>query len=273
MRIVHRISINEVPEIRLELARMGIFVGRGDSTASNLVTFEVDESQDVWPTLEAWIIRHGALDIVSTRFTKREVEAARWLELVPSWQQGYPQPNDDVFGFRDATYDLTDYCERCGIGMKQKAPFQMKGEPKWGGKGILQLHWVFDEFFVTPQVWARIFKPNGVGKRAVTDRKGVELETVLQLVVEEEVGTVTDGLPSDTCPICDRTKYLPVAKGPFPPLANEVSSAMVKTKEYFGSGGAADKCVLVSQMIARTLLAEKVRGASLKPVKKSTDRR
>jgi hypothetical protein len=43
--------------------------------------------------------------------------------------------------------------------------------------------------------------------------------------------------------------------------------AMARTREYFGSGGQADKRILVSQELARTLAVQKVRGASLRPVK------
>ena len=145
----------------------------------------------------------------------------------------------------------------------------MKGEPKWGRNGILKLNWVYDELFVLPRVWHRVFKPHGIGKRAVINRKGVELETVVQLVIEEEISIVADDLPVEeaACPQCWRTKYLPVSRGPFPPLVREPSSAMARTKEYFGSGSQADKAAIVSQALARDLHAAKVRGAVLTPVK------
>jgi hypothetical protein len=261
VQIIHRISISSSPEIRGELATMGIVVGAG-----GLVSFEVDEAHEAWSALQPWIVRRRAVDIVSTKFSKKELADARWLALEPSWHHGYPQPDEGHFGYRETTYEVADFCEQCGLGLKQKAPFQMKSEPKWGRNGILQLHWVFDEFFVTPEVWSTVFNPNGVGYRPVLDVKGTELKTVVQLVVPEAVSVGVEGLDAERCTRCGRVKSLPVTRGAFPFLANEPSVRMAKTREYFGSGAAAYRGVLVSQDVARALAAEKVRGASVRPV-------
>ncbi|WP_257448448.1 hypothetical protein [Archangium lipolyticum] len=267
MQIIHRVSISSTPEIRSELAAMGVVVG-----ASGLVTFEVDESFDAWPALQQWIARRGAVDIVSTKFSKKELGDARWFALEPDWHHGYPQPDEGRLGYREATFEVSDFCEQCGIGLKQKAPFQMKSEPKWGRNGILQLHWVFDEFFVMPEVWRTVFHPNGIGCRPVLDAKGAELKTVVQLVVREEVGVGVEGLTAERCARCGRVKFLPVTRGAFPPPANEPSVRMVKTREYFGSGASAHRRVLVSQDVVQALAAEKVRGASVRPIAVRLDR-
>jgi hypothetical protein len=261
MQIIHRISISSTPTIRRELAALGIVVAdRG------FISFEIDEANELWHALEPWIVRRMAVDFVTAKFSERELAGSKWLELIPDWHHGYPQPSEDEFGYREVTYDLTEYCAKCGVGMKQKASFQMKAEPKWGRNGILQLNWVLDEYFVTPEVWTTIFKPNGIDCRPVMKQRGVELKTVVQLVVDNEVGILTDGLPSERCSRCGRVKYLPVTRGPFPALAAEPLRAMVKTSEYFGSGAAADERVVVSRKLAGALAAEKVFGASVRPV-------
>jgi|SRR6218665_122890 len=262
MQIIHRISISSTPEIRGELAVMGVIVG-----ASGLVTFEIDETHEAWPALRLWIARRKAADIVSTKFSERELAEASWLALEPSWHHGYPQPDEARFGYRDATYTRSKFCEQCGIGLEQKAPFQMKSEPKWGRNAILQLHWVFDEFFVTPALWSTVFKPNGVGCRPVLDPKGAELKTVVQLVIQEEVGVAVEGLAAERCAHCDLLKYLPISQGAFPPLANAPSVRIAKTREYFGSGASAHRSVLVSRDVAWALATEKIRGASVRPVR------
>src|SRR6267154_831136 len=209
MRVIHRISLQSSRHVRATLARFGIVVPE-----SGFIGFEVDESSDDWPGIKSWIEREDPLDIVTTRFSSEEIAAARWLKLVPDWHRGYPQPEGDR-GYLEATYDLTDYCPACGIGRKQRAPFQMRSEPKWGRNAILQLNWVFDEYFVKPEIHASIFKPRGISSRRVTNTKGNQLNTVVQLVIDEEVGIVSDGLAAETCPRCGRPKYLPVTRGPF----------------------------------------------------------
>jgi hypothetical protein len=142
----------------------------------------------------------------------------------------------------------------------------MRGEPRWGRRSILQLNWIFDEYFVTPEVWQAVFEPRGIASRPVTNRRGIELRTVVQLVVAEEVGLQTDGLAQATCAACGRIKYLPVTRGPLPPLTSEPTGHMAKTRELFGSGARAFREVLVSQALRRDLQSGGVRGASFTPV-------
>ena len=217
--------------------------------------------------MQRWIAARRAVDIVRTNFSKQEIADARWLELVPDWHRGYPQPKEGVFGYLEVTYDTSQYCPECGIGLRQKAPFQMKAEPKWGRNGILQLNWVFDEYFVKSAVWANIFEPHGIGCRHVQNTRGKELKTVVQLVVERETDIVNDGLPMEKCTRCGRVKYIPVTRGPFPALACEPAGHMVKTRQYFGSGASAHKGVIISQVLARARSAKNIRGASVIPVR------
>jgi hypothetical protein len=147
----------------------------------------------------------------------------------------------------------------------------MKGEPKWGRRSILQLTWVYDEYFVRPAVWTSVFEPLGVSCRSVTNRRGAELGTVVQLVVEEEVPLVPAGLPTETCAVCRRVKYLPVQRGPIPPPAVEPTRAMARTTEYFGSGGKAFHEVIVAPSVRRAFGEYQVRGASFDRVAMSVD--
>lgn len=269
MKVMHRISLRATSTQRRKLEFLGVRVPVGvmlPDGGDPLTVFDVNEDHPNWRILQQLFCEWGAGDLISTKFSKSEIDFACWLELLPDWHHGYPQPNELEFGYRDVTYDLASYCPTCGIGLKQKAPFQMKGEPKWGRNGVLQLNWVFDEYFTTPQVFSSVFKPHGVDCRAVTNIKGVELETVVQLVAQEEIGIATQDLMEDRCSVCGQTKYLPVTKGFFPSLISEPSAAMVKSKEYFGSGASAYKSVLISQAVARALADEKVRGISVRPV-------
>jgi len=70
------------------------------------------------------------------------------------------------------------------MGLVQKAPFRMRGEPKWGTKHILQMNWVFDEFFVRIEVWDKVFRKFGIEKLPVVQHKTDKpLESVVQLKV------------------------------------------------------------------------------------------
>jgi ribosomal protein L37E len=256
------VSIALSPEVQAELAEFGLA-----APARGCAIFEVDEAHVSWPALKEWITKRRAGDAAFTRFTSSEVARARWLELEPTWHHGYPQPDPDNFGFRHATYDLSQHCAVCGVGKRQCAPFQMKREPKWGRKEILQLNWVFDEYFVTPNLWREVFAPSGIASRAVCNTKGEELEGVVQLVIGGEVEIVEKGLASEVCSRCGRQKFLPVTAGPFPALRNEPNVPLAKTAEFFGSGGSAHRGVVISQELWRKFVAYKGKGASVRPVK------
>jgi hypothetical protein len=265
MRITHRISLICTRQIRRELAAMGIDVSAEHDRL--LLTFEVDESFAEWTALSKWIRKWDAVDVIYTEFSDDEVVAARWLGLSSTSQSGYPQPRDSDFGYLEVSYDLTDYCEACGVGLKQKAALRMKAEPRWGRREMMQLNWIMGEYFVKPDIWARVFKPRGIECRAVANSRGVELKTVVQLVVNEEVGVRTKGLSGDRCRKCRRTKFSYPKSGPFPSLEAEPSGPIARTKQYFGSGGAADQWILVSRDLAGDMRAEAIRGVSFHPVK------
>jgi hypothetical protein len=260
MLIVHHVSIASSPQIAQELAALGV-----DVDDSGLVAFEVDESHDDWSELKAWIGRRRPLDIVTTRFSLLELARASALELKSSWHHGRPQPEQEA-GYLAATFDLREHCPRCGLGKKQIAPFQMKAEPLWGRNGLMQLDWIFDEYFVKPEVWEEVFRPFGIEGRAVKDTRGQRLETVLQLVVRDEVGIVTEGVEARPCPTCRRVKYLPVVRGPFPALTRPLSSAIAKTTESFGEGSSAYRAIVVSRDLADALQAAEIRGVAFVPV-------
>src|SRR5258706_13520300 len=116
MHIVHRISLSTTKEDQEELSAFGVDAGEG------FVTFEVTESHPKWSALALWIERRKPVDMVSTRFLPEELHAASWLEMVPSWHHGYPQPEEE-FGYLLITYDLSQFCQESRIGAVQTDPF------------------------------------------------------------------------------------------------------------------------------------------------------
>ncbi|MGC3975025.1 MAG: hypothetical protein QM771_11660 [Nitrospira sp.] len=257
---MHRVTVSVTQEINEELLMLGV-IAVPDSLG--LAIFVIDESDRRWPDFQRWLADRHLRSLVSTEFTADEIAHAQWADLTPDWHYGYPQPVDD---YKAVTYDCTDHCEQCGIGAIQCAPFRLKGEPKWGRRSIFQLNWVFDEYFVTPNLWETILNPLGVECRSVLNTKGKELSTVVQVVVREEVGITHETLSSTRCALCGRIKYLPHRRGYFPSLTKYPSAPIAKTREYFGSGASAYKSIVVSQAVISAFIAHRVRGASCWPI-------
>lgn len=273
MRIVHRIGFRASEFQRKELEALGVKLQSGITMPGGghpFTAFDFQEDHPNWPRLRAVLQQWGISEgVVRTEFSETEKDSARWLGI-GAWLQGYPQPDEDEFGYREATYCLSEWCDVCGVGLRQRAPFQMEREPKWSRRGMFQLNWVFDELFVLPEVWSSVFKSFGVSCRPVANTKGGVLKSVVQIVVEEEAGIVTDRLTPDLCAKCRRVKYRPHTRGPLPALVSEPVRAIVRTREYFGSGASAHRLVLVSQDLRLAMIAEKVRGALFWPVQCAT---
>lgn len=243
MRVVHYISTTDNELIaRFEL--LGLLSERHPGT--EIRSFQITEEDPPWRDITSILegFPNTFVDSAWTEYTRDDCKVADVLVMRSSWHYGYP----------------------CGIGAKQVAPFLMKQEPSWGRRSIMQLNWVFDEFFVKPDIWESIFRPFGVQIRPVLQyRTRQGLSSVVQLVVSESVETQIQGLPFKTCSYgrCDRRKYMPIA-GRGLPAPRESAGPMFRSREYFGDW--AFNAIYVVRPLYLKLIAAGVRGVTFSPV-------
>ena len=268
MKIIHRVSFT--PKIgQLETLReVGVKVEESSSSLVKLVAFDIEESNSAWPIVESLIKKWNMGDVVITKFTMSELKKANSLRMLTNWHDGYPQPDDD-FGYLSASFNLTEFCDKCGIGKYQDTPIRLAREPIWGKKHILQVHWLYDEFFVLPDVWKNVFKPLGVGCVPVVHHKtGIELKTVVQLdldiIADSELQPLNDQ-PYEICTSCRRKKYLPICRGLFPSFVATPANQIVKTREYFGSGASAWRSIIISSSLFQQITLHKLKGVKFMP--------
>ena len=258
MDVEHRLTFHADEAIRERLRLVGVTASLGSNTVL------MRESDRRWAAVSQLFHNLEVVDFRLPHFTPQELDSAQAFGLSPDWHHGYPQPEDD-FGYLPATYDLSGYCNACGAGAKQIAPFRMKREPRWGQRSILQLNWVFGEYFVTPQVWERVFRPIGVESCEVLSTGSLKaLSTVLQIMVHDTCDLEPDGLPFVDCPVCKRRRYLPVSAD-FLPAVTAVNAHMAKSRQAFGSGASSWRWTVCSQALRHSLLRERVKGVSFHP--------
>lgn len=270
MKILHRITFNESNKneqiVRKQLLKIGIEFNQ------ELLNFEVEESSPYWREISKLLSKYNAVDIVRTIFTEKEKQLVSWLRVFPSWENGYPQPEDD-FSYKSFTYDLSDsFCQECGCGYKQKAPFQILKEPSWGTKHIFRLHWVPDAFFVRKEFFSRVLEPLGIDSYPVLKYgSNIELKTVVQIKIEHELNVEPNLQNSlfEFCQTCNRKKYMPIRKGLLPTIDfknQQIHLHLIKSKEYYGSGGEAYKLIYCSQELYQILKNNKIKGVEFHPV-------
>jgi hypothetical protein len=159
---------------------------------------------------------------------------------------------------------------------------------------FLQLNWVFDEFFLRDESHGGLLEAEVTGfdpLAPVLHKKDRPSEQVTQMVVRTTLPPALDpaGLYKVTCKprneewdpslqlrtfdveewkYCGRVKYHPMHKGPlrFDRKAFTDAPDVVKSHEWFGSGGSAHRLVLVSQKFRRAVVSAKWRGVDFEPI-------
>jgi len=250
MKIKHRITGNWEKNQSKVLEKYGFRVEGFD-------VLEIEEN-DIYFELEPYFKKWDVSDIRYPEFTKKEIKDSLLSVKNGSHNHGYPMPDDDS-GYLDLTYDLTNYCEECGIGLKQKDSFRIKNIPKEGKKRMFQLNWVYDEIFVDTQLFDEVFKPLGIKSRKVLRyKKDIPFENVVQLVIPEtEESLKLEGYPIEEYGQCNKKKYQPMPIGFYPSYSN-IIAPIFKSKEYFGSGASAFKRIFITRELRDKLIELKI---------------
>ena len=214
-----------------------------------------------------------------------------WYHITTG-QFGYPQPESD-FGYINRTYDTTNACLTCNIGLKQKDEFRFRSEPKAKHTQFLGLNWVFDQIFVRQAIMDIFEKEKITGlsfSQPVINKTGLPVEGLYQLLVDNIIssGLLTDNLKTEVCELPKdestlkflKTNNSKLAEGPFcgqikynfpqgdnhlkiKSAAFEGKPDFVRLDYYFGSGGSANRPILVCERIKQLIETEKLRGAFL----------
>ena len=106
---------------------------------------------------------------------------------IQTGQFGYPQPEDY---YEEITYETSNACLTCNIGLEQKNEFRFKSEPKAKHSQILGLNWVFDQIFVR-QIVKEVFEKEKVTgitfSQPVNNKTGFQIQGLYQLRVDNIV--------------------------------------------------------------------------------------
>jgi hypothetical protein len=274
MKILHRISLNsgahadEFSSVEKLGIRHQLLPIPGGAA---LVVFEMDEADPRWPQVAEFVRRRSLPDMVDTQFTDQEILDAEWVRLVPGFEQGYPQPEEDM-AWKRIVYDQE--CPKCGVGYRQKAPFRLAKEPRLGRHDFMSLFWA-ETVFCTPKVIQALVAAEIRGYEAwrpIIHSSGQPSQTVYQLVVSNVAKpglAKEDKLQPEWCWRCRTTKYRSHLRGYMhlqrKALRHDVD--MLLTHEWFGSGRFGGyREVLVTNRVARLVLENRWRGVVLKPV-------
>ena len=266
MEIVHHYGIKlSSDKDRKAFADVGIELEPGTRLPQGgiMVGLDLGESDQRWLRAQQVLEKYKITDFLFTKFSESEFASASALDLMGKSNRGYPQPEED-FGYLAATYDVSDYCSKCGNGCFQIRPFRLKSIPVLN-RSVMQLNWVFDEFFVSHEVWHEVFKPFGIECWPVVSHKsGKETHSVVQLKIHERVQLRLKGGEGTDCSVCQRSKG-PLDLRGFAPAPISMKAHICRSIQGFGSGAQAFNRVMVSPSLYREIKKAKLRGVQFYP--------
>lgn len=274
MEIWHRISFNgdTRPELKskIEKLKLKYKVSPLPHHEIGLIHVDITEEDSRWEEVEALVRGMEILDVYDTNFTKEEIVRADWCRLIPVFEQGYPQP-ESSWSVEPITY--AGYCPECGVFERQKESFQIKKEPRLGKNQFMSLYWTYALFTI----------PAVLSEFAANRLQGYEIWEVLLHKTDQPSAVISQiymphlaagrlmpeaELKRNICTQCGTIKYYPHMRGymTFNADLRETLTDFALSAEWFGDGHAAYREILVSNRVARLILAKKWQGVKLKPV-------
>lgn len=274
MEIWHRVGFHSKDAVDSILERLGVKFRKTPLLGeSYLITFELKESDPRWPEIALLMQEKGVPDrFFETVFTPQEILSAKWVRLIPVFEQGYPQP-EATWVTNPINYE--GKCRQCGAGFRQVAPFRLAKEPRMSKYDFLCLYWTYT-VFTTPRVLEALRAAHIQGfevwEALIGKRNSRASQVVSQLIFPHIAGPglLDEGeLEKETCPECGTTKYGYHRRGymRFRRNALPEDTDFVQTWEWFGAGGrSGHREILISQRVARLIIEQGWRGVRLKPV-------
>jgi len=290
MEIHHRIIISQHKKNSKRLIslfkRLGIEYSILGNELASLIEYSFSEHDRNAKKLLAFAKRHDITIQSDLLYDEEEILSAEWV-IAHSGESQYPQP-EDGFGFIEITYNTEDYCGRCGQGLKQERPFQLKHAFIKDNGDFFGLHWVFDEIFVRPEI-QDLFDSSGVTDvnflNVINHKTNEPFNNLFQLHIPvlKEKALDTENLFTVTCkpqneesfvkgmghtkdkpgkPFCGRVKYHNPRTELIKFEAGVLKNApdIVKSQEYYGSGAGANRFVLMRNRVVRLMKEKGLRG-------------
>jgi hypothetical protein len=247
MRRHHRITATGTgSSVLAQLALLGF-----DGT-EELLALRIAEDDPKWSEIHALLSDSGVgsvIDVVTASFANDEIAAAPWVALSTVNHRGYPVELEGRRFFDSPAFDLSGFCEACGIGLRQVGPLRLRLTTSEArlvrGGGVFQPNWLFSSWFGSGAT------PN-VNTWAVLDGRGSVRDGLAQWDLSS-VPEVSVALPQhlerETCEVCGRTKHR-WPSGDFAPEFAEpmgaANGALILSQQWFGSGASAAQLTYAS---------------------------
>ena len=243
-----------------------------------LLIFEIPESRADFIEIKKFLdTKTGKIIQVRLDYSKKELNAAAYLQLWLRKYSGYPQPEtiDVKKSYINYTYDITNFCTNCGSGLIQNDSFYIKKsfnieKIRFGG-----LYWVYDTFFITNELCNLLVKEGFTGieflpvKNIKTNQPidhivQLKINTVFPTKLKYEVKKVIE------CKVCNQKKDL-IKDGSEITVSKEILKHLDKdfylSQEFTGDGLLCCRRVLISNRVYKFFNDNKIKNICVEPIR------
>ncbi len=275
MDVYHRVAFSPYrsPELQQVVGSLGIpyHTLPGPDSKVGLIYLDIYESDPAWPELAKALEKWQAVDRYDTIFTEEEILAAEWVRLVPVHESGYLKPETPKWRF--LIYEK--YCEGCGAYEHQKGLIRMAKEPSRPRGSFVAPIGPY-VLFCSPDMEQEIRESGIQGYEVwpvLEHRTGKPFAHTVQIYVREVANpglTRAEELRPTRCEVCGRTKYRPHMRGVMylqrEAFKGKEGVDILHSYEWFGSGHAAYREIIISNRFARLILEKGWKGVRMKVI-------
>jgi hypothetical protein len=269
MDVYHRVTFNKEDGVDKQVEELGIKYMRSPLFERYIITFEIYESSPNWPEVNRLIQQHRALDLYETVFSNEDILQAQWLRMVPTLEQGYPQPQKAWLRDRP---NWENWCYDCGT-FRQKSSYFLQKEPSLRKNSFFSLLWTYT-FFCKHEVFDILSDHHihGFEKWDALIYKTKQPSTMVAQLVTTQAAKASllrvDDLSGTVCTKCGITKYHYHKLGVMYLQQDALNGDfdILHSYEWFGDGHAAHQEMLVSNRFARLALEYQWKGIRFKVV-------
>lgn len=273
MEIWHRIGFSHKDQVESTIEVLGLsYKKKPLPGGAYILHLDIVESDPRWEQILTLVREKRGVDIYDTIFSGEEIVDAEWVRLIPTFERGYPQPQESWI---DDHPNYRNICSKCGAGFVQSHSFQIEKEPQLGKHDFMTLYWTY-ALFATHRVFDILAEQGLSGFdrwEAIIQKTNKPSRTVSQIYIQHnaEPGlAATDQTKPEVCIQCGVTKYAFHKRG-YMHLKRDSTLGGIdiqSTFEWFGSGGHnAFREILVSRRFAKLILDQGWQGVTLKPIK------
>lgn len=242
-----------------------------------LLVFEIADSDPLFEEVSKFMLNYDINPQIRLEYSKKELTEARYLHIWLRRYSGYPQP--EVIDIKDSyinyTFDITNFCTKCGSGLVQNDSFYLKKsfnieKLRFGG-----VYWVYDTFFITTELRDLLIKEKFTGIEFVPV-KNIRTKQIVDNIVQLKINEIFPAkLKYDIekiidCKQCGQKRDVMKMDSEVvtsKDVLKDLDKDFYLSQEFHGDGFLCCKSVLISNRVYKFLIDNKIKNICAEPIR------